>query len=509
MKIFCTASSDLYITDKIINEKIRATDANTGRAGTLDLFKLYDETEITGSDLQNEISRILVKFDLTKPRSLIRKNLDVRHKNFSAKLKLFDIRSGHATPSRFSVVVYPLSRSFEEGIGRNISEFSDLGVSNFFTASVQNGSPVAWVVSGANGKGGLNTDPIDIITSGSIGGETFQFGTSQFFETGNEDLSIDVTSAISGTLMGHLPDRGFRISFSGSDESDKKTRFVKRFASRHSANPLIRPRLEISFDDSVKDDRSSFYFDNSGTIFLRNSRGSSFSNLKAGGTPVTGDDSLKVKIRKGKYSLVADASQVKAGSFDTQAVGVYSASFSISSEESTEYERGKSLASLISKEKEVVFEEFWYSNDGTKGFYTGSLTIRSELAQASVFGDDIEIFSTNCRASYKTSDSEKIVLFGLNRTKDQNTPGKKSIKKKSEVFEKAYYRVIDADSLDVIFDFGESDNSTRISTDEEGMYFNFNFDSLPPGRSYVFEYLVIQGNHRRTIRDSKSRFTVR
>lgn len=509
MKIFCTASSDLYITDKIINKSIRATDANTGKAGTLDLFKLYDETELTGSDKQNELSRILVKFDLTKPKEMIANALDVGHKSFSAKLKLFDVRSGHATPSRFSVVAYPLSRSFEEGIGRNLSNFSDLGVSNFFTASVANGSPVAWVVSGANGKGGLNTNSIDLITSGTIGGVEFQFSGDQFFETGNEDLSIDVTRAISGTLKGDVPDLGFRISFSGSDESDKKTRFVKRFASRHTSNPLIRPRLEISFDDSMIDNRSFFYFDNPGTIFLRNSKGTLLTNLKAGGSQITGDDSLKVKLKKGSYSQEFNASQVKGGSYGTGIVGVYSASFSIGSEVSTEYERGKTLSSLIAKEKEVTFEEYWYSNDGTKGFYTGSLTILAENTQSSVFGDDVELYSTNCRSSYFTKDREKIRLFGVNRTKDQNASRKKPISKKSEIFEKAYYRVLDADSLDVIFDFGEDDNSTRISVDSSGMYFNFHMDVLHPGRSYVFEYLVTQGSQRKITRDSKSRFTVR
>ena len=38
-----TASKDTYITNKIINNSFRATDANLGSAGTLDLFKLYDE----------------------------------------------------------------------------------------------------------------------------------------------------------------------------------------------------------------------------------------------------------------------------------------------------------------------------------------------------------------------------------------------------------------------------------------------------------------------------------
>ena len=44
-----SASKDTYITNKIVNNKFRATDANLGQAGTLDLFKLYAEN-ISGSD---------------------------------------------------------------------------------------------------------------------------------------------------------------------------------------------------------------------------------------------------------------------------------------------------------------------------------------------------------------------------------------------------------------------------------------------------------------------------
>ena len=65
-----SASKDTYITNKVINNNFRATDANVGQAGTLDLFKLYEEstwvsgsTKVTGS--VKEISRILLKFDLS------------------------------------------------------------------------------------------------------------------------------------------------------------------------------------------------------------------------------------------------------------------------------------------------------------------------------------------------------------------------------------------------------------------------------------------------------------
>ena len=62
MFLILTASKDAYITNKIIDNSYRATDANTGRAGTLDLFKLYNESSIDGENNPIELSRILIKF---------------------------------------------------------------------------------------------------------------------------------------------------------------------------------------------------------------------------------------------------------------------------------------------------------------------------------------------------------------------------------------------------------------------------------------------------------------
>ena len=99
MKIFCTASSDSYITDKIIDGTFRAEDANVGRAGTLDLFKLWDETKLNNTGSLNELSRLLVKFDYQKIHDLTSSKLDLNSSNFSAKMKLFDMRTGAAVPA--------------------------------------------------------------------------------------------------------------------------------------------------------------------------------------------------------------------------------------------------------------------------------------------------------------------------------------------------------------------------------------------------------------------------
>jgi len=511
MKIFCTASSDAYITDKIIDEKLRAEDANVGRAGTLDLFKLYDENKLNGVSGQNEISRLLVKFDLSKARDLMTSKLDINNGNFSAKIKLFDVRSGHATPSDFNVIAHPLSRSFTEGVGRDISKFEDLSVVNFLTSSIVNGRPQAWYVSGANYEGLLGSDDIDIIGSGSLTSDPndvqYLYGT-QHFITGDEDLEIDVTPAISGTLAGKIEDHGFRISFSGSDETDLKSRFVKRFASRHSSNPLLQPRLEISFPDYVVDDRENFYFDTNSTIFLTNSRKSTLSNFISGGSEVSGENSLKLKLVKGGFTKIIDVSSHKEGTDKTNKKGVYSASFTVSSEDTTEYIRGDTIAKLVAREKEITFDEYWYSSDGSKGFYTGSLTIKSDDVNSTSVNDNIDVFSVNCKTNYDKKDQERIHVFGINHTEDSEKARKKPIKKKSVVFDKIYYRVLDANSLDIIFDFGEKDESTRLSTDPDGMYFDFHFDILPYGRSYMFEFLVVHKNIRKIVRDKRSRFTV-
>lgn len=511
MKIFCTASADAYITDKIIDERLRADDANVGRAGTLDLFKLYDESKLNGEDKQNELSRILIKFDLSKARDLMSSKLDIRNDNFSAKIKLFDVRSGHATPSDFTVIAHPLAKSFTEGIGRDISRFEDLSVVNFLTASIVNGTAIPWFASGANHEGAVGSNDIDIVGSGSLTSDpsniSFLYG-KQHFTTGDEDLVIDVTDAVSGTLANQINDYGFRISFSGSDETDLKSRFVKRFASRHSSNPLLHPRLELSFPDYIIDDRENFFFDVTGSLFLENSRKSSLSNLIFEGSEIEGDNSLKLKLVKGSYSKVMNASSHKVGSSDANKVGVYSASFAVSAEDNTEYIRGDTISKLISREKQVTFDEYWYSNDGSKGFYTGSLTIKSDNVNTSLINDDVDLFATNCSPTYNKKDQERVRIFGVNHTDDLDRPRKRSIKRKSVIFDKVYYRVVDANSLNVVCDFGEDDESTRLSTDSSGMYFDFHFDILPHGRSYMFEYLIVHNNIRKIISDKRTRFTV-
>ena len=110
MYLILSASKDAYITDKIINGAFRATDANTGRAGTLDLFKLYDESSISGTAAPVELSRALIQFDLSPLHALTGSVLDIDDPSFRCRLSLRSVLGTQAVPRNFNLVAYPLSQ---------------------------------------------------------------------------------------------------------------------------------------------------------------------------------------------------------------------------------------------------------------------------------------------------------------------------------------------------------------------------------------------------------------
>ena len=313
MFLILTASSDTYITNKIIRNSFSASDANVGRAGTLDLFKLYNESTLEGITNPIELSRILLKFDYSKIATLATEKIDYSDSSFKAYVRLFDVMGGQATPADFTLIAFPLSRSFAEGNGRDVIEFRDIGVANYYTASLSNNLPVTWSIGGANKQGNLGNSDIDITVSGNLGTGLQGLGKTQYFESGEGNLKIDVTEIVSASLAGIITNHGFRISFTGSEETDTKTRFVKRFGSRHARNMYIRPRLEINYNDSIQDNNNNFFFDVSGSVFLNSFERGKLASIKSGSalTPITGSNSLILTLKTGSYSKVITASQHK------------------------------------------------------------------------------------------------------------------------------------------------------------------------------------------------------
>jgi len=508
MYLALSSSKDTYITNKIINNTFRATDANAGSAGTIDIFKLYSENTLAGETNPIELSRGLIKFDLSLLRSLKQTKIDINDSSFKCFLNLHDVYGGQTTPANFKMIVFPLAKSFDEGTGRDIVNFADLDSTNYITASVDSLLNVtAWDEPGANASGSLGDASIDVIVSGTLegpnGSQTVSLSPEQTFITGKEDLKVDITTIISGVLSNQIPDNGFCIAYSGSYEKDNKTYFVKRFASRNSNNTRIRPKLIVNYNDKIEDYHQNMIFDVSGSLFLNNYHFSQPANILSGSeaTEITGDDCMHLILKSGSFTKTVSASQYKTG--DNYQTGIYSASFAISQFESLLREEVKSAGS-------ASFTEIWSSIDETVGYYTGSLVVNS--AQRSAFDNRLSrilISVVNQQDVYEKDDIPRIRVFAENR--DREITYKKSpFEKTSEIFVKMFYRVIDADSGDVVipFDTDTENNATAVSFDKNGMFFDFYMNSLSPGRSYYFDFKIKDKGSIKIIKDNPSTFLI-
>ena len=325
------ADRDAYITDRVV-KGTRRVSASTGWAGSLDLFKLYGLT-VSGGLPNVELSRILIHFDIEELKELVsERKIDPSDPSFWCKMRLKDVNGGQPVPSDFTISVFPLSASFREGLGKDISYYSDRDVCNWLSSSIG----VSWHLSGCASPCHASI-PGDYITSSISLAST---ETQAFFKTGEEDLVVDVTQIVSATLSGEIPDEGFRIAFTGSLEEDSYTYFVKRFASRHAYDESFRPRLDVGFDDSVRDDWVDAYLDVDNTVSLYNEVFGVPSNIVSGSSysPVTGSNCIVLKLTtnvsggSGSHTYFFTGSQRNLGTTGFCPVtGAYDVTFNVSS----------------------------------------------------------------------------------------------------------------------------------------------------------------------------------
>jgi len=495
-----TASSDTYITNKIIDNNFRATDANVGRAATLDLFKLYDESVYTSGSTRvtssvSELSRILVKFNYDTIQTLASSSLDFTHSSFKAVLELNEIQTGAPVPRDFWVVSYPLAQQFNEGSGRDTSRFTDVDAANYTPASYSSGTPVLWNTSGSNKGGYLGDSGVDFILSGAIGSSVVDFGASQYFKEGPGKISLDVTNVVSCSLASSIPNFGFRITFSGSYDTDTKTRFAKRFASRHVRNKLLSPRLLITWNNTMKDSHLNFVFNSSASLFLRNTIGGTSTNLRSGSalTELSGEDCILLTLVSGSgatasYTFIT-ASQHTGSATSAGMPGVYSASFALNQFDSSFFKTMKG-------NNELTFTEIWSSLDRTIGYMTGSLTVKKTAVASNAFVNRKLLFTaTNALPEYKQYSRVTMRLFVEDVEAQRKTKAYKLPRElETIIVDKVYYRIRDIESGTIMVPFDEIRDSTRVAVDSAGMYIDFRTSGLPHNRNYTIDLLVKDRN---------------
>lgn len=501
MYIIATASADTYITNKIVDGS-RTEDSNVGKAGTLDLFKLYGETLSGSTDDHTELSRLLIKFDLSKIFSIASSSFDVNSNDFKAHLRLQSIQTNLPVPSNFTVSVFPLAKEFSEGNGRDVAGYTDIDYANYLKASAN----VNWNVSGAYASGAVGDSNIDYYASGNLndGLGLRLIESKQTFQIGNEDLFVDVTDIVSATIGNIIPNYGFLLSFTSSQEQDQTTRFVKRFASRHSINEILRPRLEIHDNTYLFDSHADSLFDVSGTLYLKNNIRGNKANLLSSSIEVSGDNCIHLVLSTGSYENVVTASQFKVGSNFID--GTYKADYYISAQDTSIVSGTTTLSDHLAASGSIIFSEKWKSLDNSITFYdsylTCSLPLRSGL---NTKPRKLILKATNSSKSYEKDSNYKIRVFSYDP--DYEPSASRFVKPTKSVVTEAYFSVKDIEG-NVIIPFEKKNNGTRMSYDENGMFFDLYTFGFPSGRLMSFEYLVIDRDSEYVVEDKNVKFVV-
>ena len=475
------ATKDNTITNAYkANLQTRGVSGNMGQSDILEVFSIYAQVSSSEEGYSSELSRILIQFNTDAI------NTDRTAGNIPASgsvnffLKMYDAEHTQTTPKDYTLIVSAISQSWSEGLGLDMEEYSDEDASNWLSASSDPGKQ-KWVDYASVAKPGGS-----YITGSDANPTEYLF--TQSFDTGFENLEIDVSHLVEDWISGDLNNYGFGVRLTGSDESATNSYYTKMFFARGSQFFHKRPVIEARWDSSKKDNRGDFYLssslvpasDNLMNLYLYNVVRGQLTNI-----PAVGTDDMLVSIYSGstgptgnKLYLPVGGGVVATGDVNITAshveTGIYSCSFAYTS---------SSITSIY---------DVWHS--GGIEYHTGS-AISVQTFDSKDYNFDQRYISkvTNLRATYNRGEKVRFRLY--TRQKDWSptiyTVASNAIE--TSIIDNTYYRFTRvSDNLEVI-PFGTGSlNHTRLSYDTSGSYFDLEMDLFDTDTVYElsFAYLI-------------------
>ena len=422
------------------NLATRATGSNMGLADVSEVYSIYGRQSSDSS----ELSRIITQFDVT---SIIadRNSGDIPASGqVKFYLKLYNAETSNTVPKDFKLVVEAISRAWTEGDGLDLENYKDLGVSNWISAS----TGVQWTTAG----GDYHPTP------------TFE----QTFDTGLEDLEIDISTLVEQWIAGSKVNYGVGVRLTSSLESANDSYYTKRFFARGTQYFFKKPVIEARWDSSIQDDRGDFYLssslapasDNLNTLYLYNYIRGQLTNIPAVGT---GQIYVDLYETLGGTELNQVIDTPATGGFVS--TGIYSCSVCLTGTYTT-------------------LRDVWYA-DGVE-YFTG--TISPESFAATSFSNGNYRYVTNIknlRNKYFSEEQARFNVYVRNKNWSPTIYTVASTEIENTIIPSASFRVYRVlDGLNVIPHGPGSDLQTILSYDVSGNYFNLDMSLLEPGYEY-------------------------
>lgn len=425
-------NKDCTITNVNING-LSKTGSNSGASEIVELYVL------TSSASNRGVSRVLMSFDVSSISASIADGTIPSGSQFRLFLK--NAQHAETNPYSFDLEVCPLSQSFSEGRGLSMHDegLKDYGVCNWFKRTTLDN----WSISGSS-----------YISASHL-------TASQYFETGHEDLNLDISNIVWAWTTGNLQNNGLVIKFPQAYEQFSEDLYVKKFYSRNAHATERSPKLTSLWEKVINDDRRNMHYNISGNLYYYRFENGSPSNV-AGPLFVNIYNSQSVVVQTITASQYAN--------------GIYKAS-----------------GVLITPHSATsIYRDVWFSS--STQYFTGNFDLHYSTGSQFFDYDNFALNITNLQTYQK---SEKVIVRVFIREKDYR-PALASYAGKTPVplFKNdAYYQIQNAETEEVIIDFSTGSlKYSKLSYDENGNYFELWTDSLKPEYLYKIRILVNDKN---------------
>ena len=180
-----TASTDNTVTNAYgENLTTRGTGSNMGASDILEVFSIYGQASSTST----EYARALVQFPLDTISTKRTAGTLPASGSVDWYLKLYNAKHVDSVPKDFKFFVLPVSSSWEEGVGLDMEDYSDVTYdstgSNWIQArhSASNDDDGKWATAG--------------------GDYLFNEAVTASFSTGLEDLEVNVSDIVEDWIKG-------------------------------------------------------------------------------------------------------------------------------------------------------------------------------------------------------------------------------------------------------------------------------------------------------------------
>lgn len=435
----------------IYNCTIDGTNLSSSNAGASEILELI---HLTSSIATRGNSRILMAFDLTSVSSSISSG-EISASTVQYKLFIKNAVHAETVPYGFHVEVAPLSRSFLEG----------RGLSNFDEGLKDKNLPCNW----------RQADQTN--NWSQAGGDYFSSSNltaSQYFETGHEDLDIDVSNIVGNWLTGGLANYGFIVKFSSSYEDSTSDFYVKKFFSRNAHAPERLPKLNIFWEDVLQDDRKNISYGGiTGSIFYYRFINGAYNNL----SPVY------VQL----YNSSSTVAQTLTASRHSNGI-LFVSGVNLSVTSSTQ-----------------IYRDVWFSS--TTQYFTGNITPQYNTGSSFYDYDNLVVNLPNLKVFRP---DEKTIIRVFIRERDYRPAiASRATSEPTPIFVKnGYYQILNAETEEVLVDFSTGSlKYSKLSYDENGNYFKFWSSALKP--EYIYKIKILTDfNNQSFVFDNSFRFKI-